>query len=154
MELMTRADRERLERQLAQLHSLDLDLARRIAEARGQGDLRENADYHASREDKSHNDAKIRDLQARLAGAQVIDENSVPKDMVFVGAVVRLRDEGSGSEVTYRIVATLSEEEGAHRELTGSSPMGEALMKARVGDTVKVHLPRGERRLTVLEIVL
>ena len=96
MELVTRADKERLEAQLAALRALDKQLVERIAEARAQGDLRENADYHASREDKSINDAKIRELEARLAGVQVVDQSEMPTDMVFLGAEITIRDETNG----------------------------------------------------------
>ncbi|MSR28305.1 MAG: hypothetical protein EXS03_01860 [Phycisphaerales bacterium] len=155
MEFVTAADKTRLEKQLAEYHALDKVLTVRIAEARAQGDLRENADYHAAREDKSMNNSRIKDLEERLRSIQVVNQTELPTDMVFLGATVRTREEGSGRVELYKIVSSLSEEgEFEYREVTSTSPIGQALMKVRVGMTVRVDLPRGERRLTVVEIVV
>ncbi len=154
MEFLTQTDKAKLEQQLAAFHALDKVLTVRIAEARAQGDLKENADYHAAREDKSMNNLRIRELEERLRGAQVVDHTEMPSDMVFLGAMVRIKDEGSGRVEVYKIVSSLSEEgDFEYREVTTTSPIGEALMKLRVGMSVRVDLPRGERRLTVIEIV-
>ncbi len=154
MEFVTKADKEKLEKQLSEYHALDKVLIERIAEARGHGDLRENSDYHAAREDKSMNNLRIRELSVRLESVQVILEGEMPSDMVFLGAIVRIRDENSGTVEIYKIVSSLGENgESEHREVTTTSPIGEALMKLRIGETVRVNLPRGERRLTVVEIL-
>jgi len=154
MEFVTKIDKEKLEKLLSEYHALDKELIVRIAEARGHGDLRENSDYHAAREDKSMNNLRIRELTLRLESVQVILEGEMPSDMVFLGAIVRIRDEQSGGIETYKIVSSKSEGgETEHREVTTTSPIGEALMKVRVGETVRVNLPRGERRLTVVEIL-
>ncbi len=150
---MTQVDKERLEANLSAMRALDRQLVERIAEARAQGDLRENADYHASREDKSINDAKIRELVARLAGVQVVDQSEMPADMIFLGAEVTLEDASTGAKARYKIVSSLTDgDDLRYREVTATGPMGQALMKARVGETVRVNLPKGERRLTVIEI--
>ncbi|MDA1007497.1 MAG: GreA/GreB family elongation factor [Planctomycetota bacterium] len=153
MELMTLADKDKLEQQLANHIASDKVLVERIAEARAQGDLRENAEYHASREDKSLNDAKITELRRRIKSVCLIDESTMPRDMVFLGAMVQVRDDSTGDLELIRLVATRSDEEpDGHREVTTSSPMGIALMRARVGETVRVVLPRGERRLCIIQI--
>lgn len=154
MEFVTQIDKEKLEKLLGDYYALDKVLTERIAEARGHGDLRENSDYHAAREDKSMNNLRIRDLEIRIAEVQVIREGEMPSDMVFLGAVVRVRDEGSGKTEIYKIVSSLGEGVASeHREVTTTSPIGGALMKIRIGETVRVDLPRGERRLTVVEIL-
>ena len=154
MEFVTKTDKEKLERLLSEFHALDRTLTERIAEARGHGDLRENSDYHAAREDKSMNNLKIRELEIRLKSVQVITEGEMPSDMVFLGAIVRIRDEQSGTLETYKIVSSLGEGGATeHREVTTTSPIGDALMKLRIGETVRVNLPRGERRLSVIEIL-
>lgn len=156
MEFVTREDKEKLARLLTELHALDRVLTERIAEARGHGDLRENSDYHAAREDKSMNNLRIRELEVRIATVQVIQQDEMPKDMVFLGALVRIKDEGTGKVELYKIVSSLAESDESdtsHREVTSTSPIGESLMKTRVGETVRVNLPRGERRLTVVEII-
>jgi transcription elongation factor GreA len=154
MEFVTPADKSRLERQLAEFYALDKVLTQRIAEARAQGDLRENADYHAAREDKSLNNSRIKELEDRLRLVQVVDSSEMPSDMVFLGATIRVRDEATGKIELYKLVSSLSDDgDFEYREVTGTSPMGEAFMKVRVGMTVRVNLPRGERRLTIIEIV-
>ena len=155
MELMSKADKERLEAQLAECIQFRPVIAQRIAEARAQGDLKENADYHAAREDQAMNEAKIRELEAKLARVQVAGEVAVPTDMVFLGATVRLKDIGNGREEIFRLVGQLSDDGGPDDviEVTASSPMGTALMKARINETVRVDLPRGERRFLVVAII-
>ncbi|MFZ9915581.1 MAG: hypothetical protein ACO3IB_09665, partial [Phycisphaerales bacterium] len=101
---ITAEEKTLLEQRLSELRANDKVLIQRIAEARALGDLRENAEYHASREDKAMNDAKIKELEERLATAQVADASAMPADMVFVGAIVRLRDEDRGDDALYRLV--------------------------------------------------
>jgi transcription elongation factor GreA len=155
MELISKADKERLEAQLAECIQFRPVIAQRIAEARAQGDLKENADYHAAREDQAMNEAKIRDLEAKLARVQVAGAIDVPTDMVFLGATVRLKDLANGREKVCRLVGQLSEDGGPDEldEVTPSSPMGTALMKARVSETVRVDLPTGEKRFLVVAIL-
>jgi transcription elongation factor GreA len=152
MEIISPADRARMEQQLKDLYSQRPVISTRIAEARANGDLKENADYHAAREEQGLVEAKIRELELRLRTAQVAGETSVPKDMVFLGAVVRLRDVASGKSQTYKLVGNMTDEDADHIEVTSSSPLGVALMKARVGETVRADLPKGEKRFEIVEI--
>jgi len=155
MDFITAEEKVLLTEKLSELRAMDRVLIQRIAEARALGDLRENAEYHASREDKAMNDAKIKDLEERLSRAQVADSSALPLDMVFVGAVVRLRDEDRGDDSLYRLVGQSSERfDLAYVEVTTTSPMGMALMKARIGETIRVDLPRGAKRFTIIEMVL
>ncbi len=155
MELISQSDKERLEAQLAELIQFRPVVAGRIAEARLQGDLKENADYHAAREDQGMNEAKIRDLEAKLQRVQVAGEVDVPSDMVFLGATVKLKDVGNGREEMFRLVGHVSDDGGDDSviEVTATSPMGTALMKARINETVRVDLPRGERRFLIVAIL-
>lgn len=153
MEFVTKADKEKLERQLAELHALDKVLTERIAEARGHGDLRENSDYHAAREEKGMNNLRIRELEARLAEVHVVHEGDMPEDMVFLGALVQVRDEATDKVEQYKIVGSPGDPSTEYRQVTTGSPIGIALMKARIGDTVRVSLPKGERRLTIIAIM-
>jgi transcription elongation factor GreA len=153
MEFITAQERQSLEGKLEELKAKRPVLSKRIAEARALGDLKENADYHAAREDQGLNEAEIRRLEERLKTAKVADNSGVPDDMVFLGAVVKLRDVNSGSEDLYKLVGEASGRfDSDEIEVTAASPMGEALMKARVGDVVKVDLPRGTKRFEVVEI--
>jgi transcription elongation factor GreA len=155
MDFITSEEKTLLIEKLAELRAMDRMLIQRIAEARALGDLRENAEYHASREDKAMNDAKIKSLEERLATAQVADSSALPEDMVFVGAIVRLRDDDGGDEDLYRLVGqSTGRFDLDYIEVTTTSPMGVALMKARVGETIRVDLPRGARRYTIVEIAM
>ena len=154
MEFLTRADKEKLEQELKDLHARGKEIIVRIAEARALGDLKENAEYHAAREDQGLNNAKIKDLEERLANSQVTDELDIPEDMVFVGATVKLREVDTGDEDLYKIVGTASNDFSLdYVEVTTTSPLGEALMKARVGEVVRVDLPKGATQFEILELV-
>jgi transcription elongation factor GreA len=154
MDFITAEEKVKLVEKLAELRAMDKQLIQRIAEARALGDLRENAEYHASREDKAMNDAKIKDIEERVARAQVADSSNLPADVVFVGAVVKLRDEDRGREDLYRLVGQSSERfDLDYVEVTTTSPMGMALMKSRVGEVVRVDLPRGTKIFTIVAIV-
>ena len=154
MEFITSEDKALLEKQLDELISRRPELSNRIAEARALGDLKENAEYHAAKDDQGHNERKIKQLQERLKTAQVTGDADVPEGIVFLGSTVRLRDAEDGSEDLYKLVGESSGRFDTDEiEVTSSSPMGEALMKARVGETIKVDLPRGSRRFEVVEIL-
>ena len=129
-------------------------ISKRIAVAREMGDLKENAEYHAAREDQGLDEAEIRRLEERLDNAKVIEGGSISEDIVFIGATVKIREVGDDEEELFKLVGEPSGSVlGEVIEVTLGSPMGSALMKARVGDTVRVDLPRGPKRFEVLEIV-
>ena len=154
MDFLTGQEKTDLEAKLAELEAKRPEITKRIAEARALGDLKENAEYHAARDDQGLNEAAIRDLEKRLKEAKVVDHLDVPDDMVFLGATVKLRDVDDDDDDLYRLVG---ESSGTFDleviEVTTNSPMGEALMKARVGETVRVDLPKGIKRFEILEIV-
>ncbi|MAE65267.1 MAG: transcription elongation factor GreA [Phycisphaeraceae bacterium] len=153
MDFITAEERQQLGEKLESLKGNRPVLSKRIAEARALGDLKENADYHAAREEQGLEEAEIRRLEQRLKDAQVADESDIPDDMVFIGTIVRLRDMDDESVDLYKLVGEASGSFDADEiEVTAGSPMGEALMKTRVGDVVKVDLPRGTKRFEVMEI--
>ena len=154
MEYITQEDKQLLQEQLHQCQSARLQLTDRIATARDMGDLKENAEYHAAREDQGMNEAKIKDLEEILKHATVIDNESMPDDVVFVGATVRLRNIADGSEETYRLVGQASGRfDDEIMEVTPNSPHGEALLKARIGETVHITLKRGTKEMEVIELL-
>ncbi|MEM9252660.1 MAG: transcription elongation factor GreA [Planctomycetota bacterium] len=154
MELITQDEQQRLQDRLEELKARRPEISQRIATARADGDLKENADYHAARDDQGMNEAEIRRLEERLANASVADDTEVPDDMVFLGATVKLRDTDDDTEDLYKLVGESSGRfDGDAIEVTAGSPMGEVLMKARIGETVRVDLPRGSKRFEVVEIV-
>ena len=153
MELVTKAEKETLEARLRVLVENRPKIAQVIAEARALGDLKENGDYHAAREQQGIEEAEIRRLQDRLANVSVVDESLRSAGIVFIGAMVKIREAGSGEVEVIKMVGEFS---GAvsedFLEVTGTSPMGEAMMKARVGEVVSVRTPRGVKRFEIVEI--
>ena len=154
MEFFTRVEKERLEAQLRELIGRRKEITERISEARALGDLKENAEYHSAREEQGLNERKIRELEETLANGQLADDIDVPEDMVFLGALVRLREVEADDEDVYKLVGTASGDFSVdYVEVTSSSPMGQALLKARVGETVRVDLPKGATNFEILEIL-
>ena len=154
MQFITAQEKAQLEQKLTELIDKRPHITNRIAEARALGDLKENAEYHAAREDQGMNEAEIRRLEERLKKAKVADDMDMPDDMVFLGATVKLRDLDDDDEDLYRLVGEASGKfDFEVIEVTAESPMGAALMKARVGETVRVDLPKGTKRYEILEIV-
>jgi transcription elongation factor GreA len=154
VDYLTQAEKDKLQGRLDDLVANRPVLAERIAEARAQGDLKENADYHAAREDQGMEEAEIKRLEERLAKAIVASDDEIPDDMVFLGATVKLIDLEDDYEDLYKLVGETSDEfPDDYIEVTASSPMGESLMKARVGEEVRVDLPNGVKRFKILEIV-
>lgn len=154
MEYLTAEEKRDMEERLSTLRRRRTELVERIAEARAKGDLRENAEYHASREDHAMNEASIRDIEEKLKNAKVTDSSVVPDDMVFVGATVKLRDLDTDDEDLYRLVGEAKVDFTLdYIEVSANSPMGQSLMKARIGDTIRVEQPRGDKRFEILEIV-
>jgi len=154
MALITLDEKVRLEAKLAELRANRSRLSERIAEARELGDLKENAEYHAAREQQGYEEAEIRRLEDRLGTAQVIDETLPQAEgVVFLGSMVKLREVGNGDEDLYRLVGEATGDLSLdYVEVTTTSPMGEALMKASVGETISVRAPRGLKQFLIVEI--
>ncbi|MEM1166349.1 MAG: transcription elongation factor GreA [Planctomycetota bacterium] len=154
MDFITAEERTQLAQRLEELKSQRPVITQRIAEARELGDLKENAEYHAAREDQGLCEAEIRRIEERLSSAKTVDKGTLPDDVVFVGATVKLKDLSDGEEELFRLVGEPSgTDTGDITEVTASSPMGEAMMKARVGEVIKVDAPRGAIEFEVVEIV-
>ena len=153
MEIITQAEREKLEARLAGLKANRPVITTRIAEARAMGDLKENGDYHAAREQQGMDEAEIRRLESRLANAQIVEAGAGGADVVFLGNTVRIKDLDSGKIDTVRLVGEMSEEQPEdYDEVSANSPMGEALMKARIGETIRFSAPKGTKRYEIVEI--
>ena len=154
MDYITAEERSEMQDRLASLEKKRAELVERIAEARAKGDLKENAEYHAAREDHGMNERVIKELEERLKNAAVADSSSIPDDMVFVGATVRLREVETGDEDLYRLVGEARVDmDDDCIEVSTNSPMGQSLMKARVGEKVRVDLPRGTKQFEIMELL-
>ena len=154
MEFVTQEEKNKLEAKLQELIDRRGEVTQRIADARAHGDLKENAEYHAARDDQGMDEAEIRRLTKRLETAQVADDVELPEDMVFLGSVVKLKDLDTNDEDLYKLVGEATGNFDAEEiEVTVSSPLGDALLKSRVGETVKADLPRGPKRFEILELM-
>ena len=149
---MTAPSLQRLEEELRQLTSVERpSIIRQIAEARAHGDLSENAEYHAARERQSFIEGRIAELEEVIGSAEVIDISALSGEHVKFGAVVRLVDEETEREASYQIVG-LHEADIKSGRLSVTSPLAKALIGKKVGESVSVPAPGGDRSYEILEI--
>jgi len=157
MQLLTKQEKAKLDAELEAMIARRPVIALAIGEAREKGDLKENADYHAAREELSMLNARIKTLEERLRSCSVIDTDDVPEGMVFLGSTVKVKDIKSGDTELFRIVGEVNkaafDADSDVMEVSANSPLGEALMRTRVGQTVRVSLPRGENKYEILEVI-
>ena len=150
--IMTAEGYEELKEELKRLKTVKrAELADKIKTARGFGDLSENSEYKAAKEEQSIVEARILTLEERLKVAGVVDKDTLDKDVVNIGSVVKLLDCEFNEELEYRIVSSMEGSSGSNN-LTDKSPVGEALMGHREGETVEVHAPKGIFQLKILKI--
>ena len=126
------------------------EIVDRIAEARSHGDLSENAEYDAARNEQAANEGEIADLDYKIKNAVIIEVNS-DTSFVHIGSKVTVYDEDMDEEETYEITGT-TEANAMENKISNESPVGAALLRHKVGDTVKVNAPDGEYKLTIREI--
>ena len=123
-----------------------------IADAREHGDLKENAEYHAAREQQSFIEGRIKEIEAKLSMAQVIDVTKLPNNgKVVFGTTVKLLDVDSDEEITYQIVGD-DEADLKARRISFASPVAKALIGKLEGDEVGVNTPNGVREYEILEV--
>jgi transcription elongation factor GreA len=134
---------------------MQIDVQERIRKAAALGDLSENAEYHFAKEENRNIQRELAELEARLKSVAVVSNEHVPDDMVFLGHTVKLLDLSDDSEQLVRLVGEAAPSGGDDEvmSVSVSSPMGEALLKARVGETVKVKAPRKTMAFKILGIV-
>ena len=128
------------------------DVAEKIKEARGQGDLSENAEYDAAKEEQAEIEARIVQLEKMLRNAEVIDEEGGAKDTIGLGATVTVLDVEFDEEVTYTIVGS-TESDPLENKISDESPIGKALLGAKPEDEVQAETPGGTLKMKVLEIL-
>ena len=127
------------------------EVADRIKTAREFGDISENAEYDDAKNEQAMLEARIAKLEERLAAARVIEKREILKDVVSVGAKVRLRDVDAKQTIEYRIVGS-AEADPAEHKLSNESPVGKAILGKKKGETVEVKTPRGSLKYKILEI--
>lgn len=122
-----------------------------IEEARGHGDLSENAEYHSAREQQSFNEGRIMELEGALSHAQIIDTQTLSGDKVLFGATVTLSDADTEQESTYQIVGQY--EANIDKGLISLlSPLAKSLIGKSIGDLVEVKTPKGEKSYEILSV--
>ena len=122
-----------------------------IEEARAHGDLNENAEYVAAKEQQSFVEKKIREIEQKLANSEIIDHINLPDGKVGFGSTVTLENLDNGGEVTYQIVGP-DESDISSGKISIVSPLGKALIGKEVEDEVKVQTPGGAKNYTILKI--
>lgn len=150
---MTAKGAERLRGEVERLKSVERPrIIAAIAEARAHGDLKENAEYHAAREQQGFVEGRIQELEAALSYAEVIDVSRLnPNGKVVFGATVELLDESSNGEVTYQIVGDL-EADIKQRLIAVNSPLARALIGKSEGDSFEFQAPNGMRSYEILSV--
>jgi transcription elongation factor GreA len=149
---MTQEQYDKLKADIDRMSNIEMiEVAKRIADARALGDLSENAEYHAAREDQGMLQARIDRAKDRLARAVVIDPSQLPKDTVVFGARVRVKDLDSGEVEDLTLVGPGAEDYENNRILV-SSPRGRGLLGKKVGEIAEITVPRGTMRYEILEI--
>lgn len=149
---MTAPGLQRLEEELRSLKSIERPaVIRAIAEARSHGDLSENAEYHAARERQSFIEGRIAELEEIVSAVEVIDPAALSGEHVMFGAHVHLVDEETDKEATYQIVG-VHEADIKHARLSISSPLAKALIGKKVGDSISVPAPGGDRTYEILSV--
>ncbi len=148
---MTVRGRDLLNKELKNLLQVERPKAiKAIEEARGHGDLSENADYDAAKERQGFIESRISEIQAKLASAEVINPAEVRSDKVVFGATVTIVDLDTDKESTYQLVG-IDEADIKQGLLSVFSPLGRALIGKRGGDTVEVQSPRGDKEYEIVD---
>ena len=150
--LLTYAGLKALEDELENLKVVKRrEIAQKIKEAREQGDLSENAEYDAAKDEQRDIETEIAELEAILANCEVIQDNDKNKDVVKMESVVVLHDVEFDEDIEYTIVGS-SEADSLNNNISNESPLGAALIGKKKGDTVKVEAPVGEIEYTVVSV--
>lgn len=144
---------EKMREELKRLKSEDRPaVIKAIAEARAHGDLKENAEYHAAKDQQGFIEGRIKDLEGKLSHAQIIDVTDMTATgRVIFGSTVLLIDEDSGNEITYQIVGE-DEADAKAGMISYTSPIARALIGKEEGDVVTVRAPNGDRSVEILEV--
>lgn len=149
---MTRLGYDKLRAELDHMEHVEMPaILERLAEARAEGDLRENAEYHGARESQGMLDAKMGQIRYKLQNARIIDPSALPKDEVVFGCTVKVLDLDYDDEDTYEIVGA-GEDDPMENRILLTSPLAQGIVGKKVGDTVEIPVPRGTMKLKILEI--
>lgn len=127
------------------------EIAEQLAIARSFGDLSENAEYEAAKHAMNLNETRISDLEMLAVGVEIVSEEDIPADKVYLGACVKVLDLDFDEEETWHIVST-NEADPSQNKISTESPVGKGMLGHGVGAEVEIEIPRGKMRLKILEI--
>lgn len=127
------------------------ELSKAIGEAREHGDLRENAEYHAAKEEQGRNEARIRFLETQIATARLLEGENLPDNIVCIGTKVQLKNIDNNSELTYVIVSP-AEANTNSGKISITSPVAKGLLGKKVGNIAEINIPAGLLRYEILNI--
>jgi transcription elongation factor GreA len=149
---MTRTGYEKIKAELDHMENVEMPaIANRVATARSEGDLSENAEYHGAKESQGMLQAKINLLRDKLARAALVDTSKLPKDEVVFGATVVVKDLDFGDEETFILVGAGEEDYDAGK-INVTSPLAQGLLGKKPGDKVKIEVPKGTMSFEILSI--
>jgi len=149
---MTQKGYDKLRAQVEHMEFVEMPvILERIATARAEGDLSENAEYHGARESQGLLQAKINELRYKLSMATIVDTSTLPKDEVCFGCTVRILDMDFDEEETYTLVGAGEEDSTVGRILV-SSPLAKGLLGKKVGEIAEIQVPAGLLRMKIMEI--
>ena len=149
---MTRESYDRLKEEVTRMENEEMPkIAEKIAEARAEGDLKENAEYHAQREAQGYLQAKINERKSRLARAKIVDPATVNREEVAFGAKVTVKDLADDMEEEFMFVGS-GDEDYLNGKYLITSPVGQGLLGKKVGDVAEIEAPKGMLRYEVLGI--
>ena len=149
---MTRQGYEKIKAELDQMENEQMPaIEKRIAEARAEGDLKENAEYHGARESQGMLQAKINLLKDKLKRADIVDTSKLPKDEVVFSCTVVVKDLDFGDKEEFTLVGEGDEDYDVGK-INVASPLGQGLVGKKVGETAEIEVPAGTNRFEILEI--
>ena len=148
---LTKEGEKKLQEELRNLKLERPKIIKAIAEAREHGDLKENAEYHAAREQQGMNEARIKDIEFKLGNSEIIDNKKETKNEVIFGCTVELLNIDENTKLKYQLVGE-DEADLEKNKISFNSPIGKGLMNKSIGDIIKISVPKGDLNLKIVNI--
>ena len=149
---LTKDGEKTLQEELRNLKLERPKISKAIAEAREHGDLKENAEYHAAREQQSLTEAKIKDIEYKLSNSEIIDsKSSENEDQIIFGSFVELLNTENNSKIKYQLVGE-DEADLKKNKISFKSPVAKGLINKKVGDVIKISVPKGKLNFKIINI--
>ena len=148
---LTKDGEKKLQEELRNLKLERPKIIKAIAEAREHGDLKENAEYHAAREQQGMNEARIKDIEFKLGNSEIIDNKKETKNEVIFGCTVEIINIDENTKLKYQLVGE-DEADLEKNKISFNSPIGKGLMNKSIGDIIKISVPKGDLNLKIVNI--